>query len=630
MLTYQAPLDDLQFIVEEVLDAPASWRALPAFADLDAATARAVLEEAGRFAGELLAPTNGPGDLAGCRLDADGGVRTPPGFREAYRAYVDGGWPALACDPAWGGQGLPQLLNVALHEMLSAANHAWQMYPGLAHGAYECLKAHGTPALRERYLGPIVSGEWLASMALTEPHAGSDLGLLRTKAVPVGEAANGCELRVSGEKIFISGGEHDLTDNIVHLVLCRLPGAPAGSKGLSLALVPKHLPDGAGLGARNAVRCTGLEKKMGIKGSATCALHFDGATGWLIGEPHRGLAAMFLMMNAARVQVAVQGLGHLEIARQNARRYAADRRQMRATLRPAGEAAATAPDPIAWHPAVRRTLWTLEALALGQRVLALWAGLLIDEAGEHPDPTHRAEAEAKAALLTPVLKAMLTDNGFQGASAALQLWGGHGYVHDHGIEQVLRDSRIAMLYEGTNEIQAIDLLQRKVLDDRGERLAALLATLDAEVQTASAWPDLVAPTTALRAQLQAWRGATTALIDGRGSDAEWPLRVAGDYLQGAGLTLLGWAWLRCLRVQSERAAGGPAAAPSEAGTAAASAHVAASASPPERAVEASSPTSRGEERGAAARFGFDWLLPAATLAWQRVHQRDALLPWIGA
>ena len=371
MWSYTPPLRDMQFVIEDVLDAPAAWRGMPDFAELDADTARAVLDEAGKFAAGVLAPINAAADLQGCRWH-DGEVRTPDGYREAYAAYVAGGWAALSCDPEDGGQGLPALLNAAFNEMITAANHGWTMYPGLLHGAYDCLRAHGSAALKAGYLRQLASGEWLATMNLTEPQAGSDLGLLRSKAEPQADGS----YRLSGSKIFISGGEHDLSDNIVHLVLARLPDAPAGTQGISLFLAPKLLPDGR----RNAIRCDGIEKKMGIKGSATCAMSFDGATGWLIGDAHRGLNAMFVMMNSARLHVALQGLGHLEAAQQNALAYARERIQGRG-------------QPIAAHPAVRRTLWSLRALAEGQRVIAYWAAMLLDEAYHHPDAARRALAD---------------------------------------------------------------------------------------------------------------------------------------------------------------------------------------------------------------------------------------------
>jgi alkylation response protein AidB-like acyl-CoA dehydrogenase len=405
-------------------------------------------------------------------------------------------------------------------------------------------------------------------MNLTEPQAGSDLGLLRSKAEPQADGS----YRLSGSKIFISGGEQDMTPNIVHLVLARLPDAPPGTKGISLFLAPKILPDGS----RNAVRCTGIEKKMGIKGSATCAMSFDGATGWLIGQPHRGLAAMFVMMNAARLHVAMQGLGHLEIAQQNAQAYARERIQGR------GKA-------IAEHPAMRRTLWSLRALAEGERVIAYWTAMLLDASHHHPDAAQRAEAEALVGLLTPVAKAFFTDNGHRGADEALQVWGGYGFVHEYGIEQAVRDSRIAMIYEGANEIQAIDLLQRKVLDDGGAKLGALLARLEADAETAGA--ALAEFRDAVRRQTAAARAATATLVAGAKDDAEWPLRVADDYLRGIGLTLLAWAWLK--RAMAALPKAGDA---------------------------------WHDDTLSAARFGVQWLLPEAVFRWQRVCSAQAALP----
>jgi alkylation response protein AidB-like acyl-CoA dehydrogenase len=596
MWSYTAPVADMLHLMTQVLDAPASWAQMPAFDGLDADTAREVLEQAGRFAGEVLAPTNGPGDLAGCRWTPEG-VTTPPGFRDAYRAFVDGGWPALACAPEAGGQGLPRLLDAVLAEMVHAANHAWSMYPGLLHGAYEVIHGHAVPALRDRYLQKVASGEWLATMCLTEPQAGSDLGLVRTRAdlVDGAAAANGAPVRVSGGKIFISGGDHDLSDNIVHLVLCRLADAPPGTKGLSLALVPKVLPDGR----RNAVFCDGIEKKMGIKGSATCQMRFELAEGWLIGEPHRGLAAMFLMMNAARLQVAMQGVAHLEAATQNAWAYAQERLQMRAARKPEG-AASGAADPIAWHPAMRRTLLTLRARTDATRLIAYWTGLLLDESAHHPDEARRRTAADHVALLTPVAKALFTDLGHRSADEALQVWGGYGYVHEYGIEQAVRDSRIAMIYEGTNEIQAVDLVQRKLLDDGGRRAAALRAVLADEVSACRAtdatkpWGD------ALATQLDHWATAQAALQAGVADDPEWPLRAADDMLAGIGHALLAWAWARIARCALDPARAHPAGGRSAA------------------------------DWLASARFGLEWLLPQAQVHWQRAMCRGAALPFVAA
>jgi alkylation response protein AidB-like acyl-CoA dehydrogenase len=529
MWHYEAPLREMRFVIEDVLGLPASWATLPAYNELDADTARQILDEAAKFATEVLAPTNGAGDTEGCTW-RDGQVRTPSGFRAAYQAFVEAGWPALACDPAVGGQGLPQVLNAALYEMLVSANHAWTMYPGLLHGAYECLHAHASPDLKAAYLPKVVSGEWLSTMCITEAHAGSDLGLLKTRAEPQADGSH----RLRGTKIFISGGEHDLTDNIVHLVLARLPDAPLGTKGLSLFLAPKFLPDGAA----NALRCDGIEKKMGIKGSATCVMTFEGATGWLVGEPNRGLAAMFAMMNAARLHVALQGLAHAEMAHQNALRYATERLQSRAVSRPVGLAATGGADPIALHPAMRRTLLRQRVIVEGSRVIAFEAAHLIDLAEHSPDAAQKHEAHEHVSLLTPVLKAFFTDNGFALASDALQVFGGHGYVHDWGIEQCVRDSRIAMIYEGSNEIQAIDLVVRKLLPDGGKKFAALLAWLDA------ALPADGLHAAQAREVLQRLGECARSVIAGAATDAELPHRVAIDFLRATGFALLIQAWAR--------------------------------------------------------------------------------------
>lgn len=536
MWHYDPPLRDILFVIEELLKLPEYWATLPAFQEVDAATTRQVIEEAGKFASEVIAPLNAAGDAEGCTL-RDGAVTTPRGFREAYRAFVDAGWPALACAPEVGGQGLPQSLNAVLHEMLNSANHAWTMYPGLLQGAYESLLAHATPELRARYLPKVVSGEWLSTMCLTEAHAGSDLGLLKTRAEPQADGS----YRISGTKIFISGGEHDLTDNIVHMVLARVAGAPAGSKGLSLFLVPKVMPDGS----RNAARCDGLEKKMGIKGSATCVMGFEGATGWLVGEAHRGLAAMFVMMNSARLHVALQGVGHAESAYQNALRYAQERVQMRSPVRPSGRQGAEA-DPIALHPAVRHNLLRQRALLEGGRLLAYETAHLLDISERHPDAQVREIAHDEVSLLTPICKAFLTDNGFAGAQAAQQVYGGHGYIHDYGVEQCVRDSRISRIYEGTNEIQAIDLLVRKVIADGGVKFTRLIERLRREL------PDS-AESSRVHAWLGNWQQVTRLLVQQAPNDPELPYRVADDYLRHAGLVLLAQGWVRAEAVASRHA-----------------------------------------------------------------------------
>ena len=468
MPTYTPPLRDMQFVMHELLDVGSALRELPPHADLDADTINAVLEEGGKFAAEVLLPLNAVGDREGCRLDRGSHEVTPPtGFKQAYARYVEGGWPALSCDPAFGGQGLPHTVNQCFYEMLNSANQAWTMYPGLTHGAYECLHAHGTQEQKAMYLPKLTSGEWTGTMCLTEPHCGTDLGLLRTKAEPLPDGT----YRITGGKIFISSGEHDLAANIIHLVLARLPDAPVGSKGISLFVVPKFQVQADGsCGARNGIFCSGLEHKMGIHGNATCQMTLDGAVGTLVGEPHKGLAAMFVMMNAARLGVGMQSLGLTEVAYQNAVAYAKDRRQMRSlsgTKHPDQPA-----DTIIVHPDVRRMLLTARAYAEGGRALCVHTALLIDQELHHPDEDVRRAAADEVALLTPIVKAFITDNGWKATSECLQVFGGHGYIAEWGMEQHVRDARINMIYEGTNTIQSLDLLGRKVLGDNGKKLKA--------------------------------------------------------------------------------------------------------------------------------------------------------------
>jgi alkylation response protein AidB-like acyl-CoA dehydrogenase len=466
MAVYQAPLRDMQFLLYELLDVEAELAQLPAHAETNRELIDQVLEEGSRFTTEVIFPLNQGGDLEGCHLDpVTHAVTTPKGFREAYRRFVEGGWPALGCDPKFGGQGLPILLNNAFYEMLNACNQAWSMYPGLTHGAYECLHAHGTPEQQAIYLPKLVSGEWTGTMCLTEAHCGTDLGLLRSKAVP---GANG-SYSITGSKIFISSGEHDLAENIIHLVLARLPDAPPGTKGISLFIVPKFIPDASGaLGARNQIFCGAIEHKMGIHGNATSQMNLDGATGWLLGQPNKGLNAMFVMMNAARLGVGMQSLGLTEVAYQNALAYARDRLQSRSLSGP--KAPDKPADPIIVHPDVRRMLLTARAWAEGGRALTFFVALQIDRELNHPDETVRKEAADLVALLTPVVKAFITDNAWQATSESMQVYGGHGYITEWGMEQFVRDARINMIYEGTNTIQSLDLLGRKVLSDNGAKL----------------------------------------------------------------------------------------------------------------------------------------------------------------
>ncbi len=466
MPSYHPPLRDMQFVLHELLQVEKAFAELPGHAELDVETVNQVLEEGGKFTAEVLFPLNHAGDREGCHFDAAShSVTTPKGFKEAYRQYVEAGWPSLACDPEFGGQGLPITLNNAFYQMLNASNQACTMYPGLSHGAYECLHAHGTVAQKALYLPKLVSGEWTGTMCLTEPHCGTDLGMLKSKAAPQPDGS----YRLSGSKIFISAGEHDLAANIVHLVLARLPDAPAGTKGISLFVVPKYLPDASGApGERNPIFCSAIEHKMGIHANATCQISLDDATGWLVGEPHRGLNAMFVMMNAARLGVGMQSLGLTEVAYQNAVAYARDRLQSRSLTGP--KATDKPADPIIVHPDVRRMLLTARAYAEGGRAFTAYVALLIDRELSHPDPDVRKEAADEVSLLTPIIKAFLTDNAWIACSEALQVYGGHGYIAEWGMEQYVRDARINMIYEGTNTIQSLDLLGRKVLMDNGAKL----------------------------------------------------------------------------------------------------------------------------------------------------------------
>ena len=466
MPQYTAPLRDMQFVLHEVFNAVDELKALPKHADLDTDTVNAILEEAGKFASGVVAPLNQVGDREGCKLDKTTHEVIPPtGFKEAYKQYVEAGWAALSCDPEYGGQGLPVVLNQCLYEMLNSANQAWTMYPGLSHGAYEALHAHGTPEQKATYLPKLTSGEWTGTMCLTEPHCGTDLGLLRSKAEPVGDGT----YKINGAKIFISAGEHDLAENIVHLVLARLPDAPAGSKGISLFVVPKFNVNADGsIGSRNGIYCGGLEHKMGIHGNATCQMILEDAIGTLVGEPNKGLQAMFVMMNAARLGVGMQSLGLTEVAYQNAVAYAKDRLQMRALTGP--KAPDKPADPIIVHPDVRKMLLTARAYAEGGRALAIWTALQLDKELASDDADEAKEAADFVALLTPIVKAFLTDNGWIATSHCMQVFGGHGYIAEWGMEQYVRDARINMIYEGTNTVQSLDLLGRKILADNGAKL----------------------------------------------------------------------------------------------------------------------------------------------------------------
>jgi len=534
---YEPPLDDMRFVIEHVLDAPSHWQRCTPWRDLDMGTVSAVVEEAGRFASGVLQPLNAVGDREGCRRDEQGRVRTPTGFREAYRAFVDGGWPALTGDPDWGGQGLPLLVDAAMREMLSACNHGWTMYPDLLHGAVETVQAHAGDALKERYLRQLVSGEWLAAMALTEPQAGSDLGVLRTRAVPQADGS----VRITGQKIFISGGDHDLTDNIVHMVLARIPGGPPGSRGISLFLVPKFLPDAEGKpGERNDLRPLRLEEKLGIHASPTCVMSYGddgGAIGWRIGEENRGLECMFTMMNSERLLVGVQGVAIAERAYQQALDYA----RARVQGQPAGVPRGAGPVPIVHHPDVRRMLLSMRAGAEAMRALTYLAGAAIDASRAAGDDKARFRAQRRADLLIPVVKAWFTDLGVEIASTGVQVHGGMGYIEETGAAQYYRDACIAPIYEGTNGIQANDLVGRKLGRDKGEAARELFAEMRpllSELGGAAKWEPLHR---GLAEGLDALERATAHLVE-----ADPAIAAAGSapYLALFGTVVGGWLMAR--------------------------------------------------------------------------------------
>ena len=546
MPAYTAPIDDLRFVLHDMLAVETDDT--PGYDALDPDTTGAILTEAGKLATELLAPLNPTGDATGCRFD-NGVVRTPPGFAEAYRRLSADGWMALDADPDHGGQGMPYVLNIAVNEMFVAANIALNTYQGLTHGAYAALRAHGTAAQKAIFLPPLATGRWAGTMNLTEPQCGTDLGLIRTRAVPNGDGT----YALTGQKIWITGGEHDMTENIVHLVLARLPDAPAGVKGISLFVVPKVLVDDDGrLGARNGVSCGGLEAKMGQHGSATCVMNYDAAIGTLVGEPHKGLRAMFTMMNEARVGVGLQGYAQAARAYGIAADFARDRLQGRALgahANPDGPA-----DPIIVHPDVRRGLMDQKSFVEGARAFALWGATLIDRAARAGD----AEADRLVSLLTPVIKGFLTDKGFETAVAAQQTLGGAGYVRDWEVEQIVRDARIAMIYEGTNGIQALDLVGRKLPAEGGRAMMAFLALVDGvaaeDTGDAAFKADFLDPLAAATADL---RGAVTYFLKHGMTAPEHALAGAHDFLHLMGHVCLGLMWTRM--AQAALAAGaGPA------------------------------------------------------------------------
>ena len=552
MTTYAAPLGEMRFVLDELLDAPALFARL-GFADATPDVVDAVLEEGARFAQTVLAPLNKAGDREGCRYDAaTGAVATPAGFRDAYARYVEAGWPGLVAPAEHGGQGLPHLLGIPVKEMIDAANLAWGNFPLLSHGATEALLAFGDDWQQATFLRPLVDGRWTGTMCLTEAHCGTDLGLLRTRAEPREDGS----FAITGNKIFITAGEHDLAGNIVHLVLARLPDAPAGSRGISMFVVPKFrvARDGS-LGERNGVRAGGIEHKMGIHGSATCLLDFDHAQGWLVGEPHRGLQAMFVMMNTARLAVGLQGLGLADRAYQNALRYSRERLQMRSLSGPKFRDLPA--DPIIVHPDVRRMLLTCKALVEGGRALAYHAASLVDVIARDEDPAARERAGALLGFLTPIAKACLTEWGVECTYHALQCFGGHGYIAEHGMEQLARDARITTLYEGTTGIQALDLLGRKVLQQEGAGLDAFLGMVDAFCDDHAGDGALAGFVDALREHAGRWRRLTDTVRERASADPEEVGAAAHDYLFFSGYVALAYWWARS--VAAARASSRPAA-----------------------------------------------------------------------
>ncbi|MCP5092626.1 MAG: acyl-CoA dehydrogenase [Gammaproteobacteria bacterium] len=547
MTTYKAPLRDMQFVMRDLLNFEKHYQSLPACDEVNQELIDAILDEASKFSEEVVAPLNAVGDEAGCEMLEDGEVRTPPGFKEAYQQYVDGGWPSLDQPSQYGGQDLPMSIGTTIREMTGTANWSWSMYSGLSHGAMETIDEHGSEEQKAVFMEPLVSGRWTGTMCLTEAHCGTDLGLLKSKAE---QAADGT-YRITGSKVFISSGEHDLAENIVHIVLARTPDSPPGTKGISLFIVPKFIPNEDGsIGERNKVSCGVLERKMGIHGNSTCLLNFDGATGYIIGEENKGLNYMFTFMNFARLGTGLQGLAHSELAFQNSLAYTRDRLQMRSlsgAKNPDGPA-----DPIIVHPDVRRMLLTQKAFAEGGRALIYFASTQGDILTKSDEPEARELASHVLGFLTPIIKAFLTETGFESANLGLQCFGGHGYINEWGVEQNVRDARIGMLYEGTTGIQALDLLGRKVLGTRGEALAPVTGAILDFCKRARGRKELRPYLKTLMRLTKQWKSLTRKIgfAAMRNRDAVGAASV--DYIMFSGYVLLGVAWAASARAAYRR------------------------------------------------------------------------------
>lgn len=546
MPRYKAPVRDMQFILHDVLSLQ-NYSNLPGFSDASPDLIDQILEGGAKFAEDVLFPLNYSGDKEGCKRNPDATVKTPDGFPAAYEQLVDAEWLSLSADPKYGGQGLPGVVNIAINEMQSSSNMAFSMYPGLTHGAYQALLAGGSEEQKQTYVTKMINGKWSGTMNLTEPQCGTDLGLIKTKAVPQADGS----YKITGQKIWISGGEQDLSENIIHLVLARIEGGPEGIKGISLFVVPKFIPDADGNpGERNALECGGLEEKMGIHGNATCVMNYDGATGWLVGEEHKGMRTMFVMMNEARLGVGMQGLAQAEIAYQNAADFARDRLQSRAL---SGPAAPEKPaDPIIVHPDVRRMLMDSRAFTEGARAFMFWTALYGDLLHKSPDDAVRQKAGDYMALMTPVVKAFLTDIGFKTTSECLQLHGGIGYTQEMGVEQYMRDARIAMIYEGTNGIQALDLVGRKLAANGGRAIFTFFKEMDDFVGENADNGDMKLFTDALSDAKKKLEAGTTWLMQNGLSNFNNAAAASTDYVHLFGYTAMAYMWAMMAKTALEK------------------------------------------------------------------------------